>query len=267
MNTIKDKMTLLILSCNKFSDLWDGHVKQLETFWPGREVETYIVTDEYIDKAFDNVKVFCAGAGVEWTDRLYKALSMIETEYVFITLDDYFLIRPVSQGNIENLLYMMNQYHLDYLRLFKRPTKATREPIPGFSKAYYIDCSQTYSVNLYSGIWKTRFLRSCITESLNPWEFEVALSKQATLYGARGAVSNNRDFVILDVVRKGRLLHSAHYYFKTHPGIYEGHREVNTYRYEISLAIKTIVGRYTPVPVHNAIKRIMIRLGYSFYSE
>lgn len=38
-------MTMLILSCDKFSDLWDGHIKLLEKNWPDRDMDTIIVTD------------------------------------------------------------------------------------------------------------------------------------------------------------------------------------------------------------------------------
>lgn len=33
---LKDQMTMIILSCDKFSDLWEGHVKLLEENWPDR---------------------------------------------------------------------------------------------------------------------------------------------------------------------------------------------------------------------------------------
>lgn len=262
-----NKITMLILSCDKFSDLWDGHVKQLETYWPDRDFDTYIVTDKKSDKKFKNVKIFSAGDEVEWSDRLLKALEMVSTEYVFITLDDYFLIKPVSLAKIDNLIKMIESCNLDYVRLFKRPTKAKREAIKGYKKANYIDCSFKYSVNLYSGIWKTKFIKKCVSKPLDPWKFEVELSKMACDYGAKCAVSNNKDFVILDVVRKGKLLHSSYYYFKIHPEIYDGDREVNSWKYEISLAIKTLVGRYTPMPIHNAIKKVMRKFGYHFFSE
>lgn len=267
MAEIKGKMTMLILSCDKFSDLWDGHVKQLEEYWPERNFKTYIVTDKVSEKKYRNVEVFSAGDNVEWSDRLLKALELVDTEYVFITLDDYYLIRPVSVEKMDRLVEMMDQHELDYVRLFKRPTKATKEPIPGYTKAYFVESSQKYSVNLYSGIWKTDFMKSCVAEPLNPWQFEVELPKMACEYGAKCAVSNNKDFVILDVVRKGKLLHNSYYYFKRHPGIYNGNRAVNSWGYEIPLAVKTIVGRYTPMPVHNAIKRVMRKFGYQFFSE
>ena len=267
MIEMNKKMTMLILSCDKFSDLWDGHVKQLEKYWPDRNVDTYIITDKQSEKKYSNVKIFSAGDDVEWSDRLLKALEVVKTEYVFVTLDDYFLIQQVSSAKMWKLIEMMDQYDLDYVRLFKRPTKATKEPIPGYTKAFHVDCSFKYSVNLYSGIWKTKFMKNCVAEPLNPWKFEVELPKMACAYQAKCAVSNNKDFVILDVVRKGKLLHTSYYYFKRHPGIYNGNREVNSWRYEISLAIKTVVGRYTPMPVHNAIKRIMRKFGYQFFSE
>ena len=45
-------MTMLILSCDKFSDLWDGHIKLLEENWPDRDMETFIVTDAPSDKSY-----------------------------------------------------------------------------------------------------------------------------------------------------------------------------------------------------------------------
>ena len=187
------KMTMLILSCDKFSDLWDGHVKQLEEYWPDRKMETYIVTDKKSDKKYANVKILSVGDNVEWSDRLLSVLKIVKTEFVFITLDDYFLIKPVFSEKIKRLLMMMDEYSLDYVRLFKRPTKATKEPIIGYTNAFKVDCSQKYSVNLYSGIWKTAFMMNCVAEPLNPWKFEVELPKMACAYGAKCAVSNNKD--------------------------------------------------------------------------
>ena len=78
-----NKMTMLILSCGLFSDLWDAHVYQLEKYWADRGMDTYIVTDKRQDTSYENVKVIAAGDGVEFTDRLKYALEQIESEYIF----------------------------------------------------------------------------------------------------------------------------------------------------------------------------------------
>ena len=260
-------MTMLILSCDKFSDLWDGHVKLLEQNWPDRDMDTIIVTDKARQVTYDSVSVFAAGDELEWSERLLKVIEAIKTDYVFLTLDDYYLVKRVNTQSIDKMLNLMEVKNLDYIRLFKRPTKATRAEFSDFKGVYQIDPGSKYSVNLYSGIWKKEFLKSCIGEPMNAWQFEVHLPAEAVKYGANCAVSLNKDFEILDVVRKGKLLHQASYYFKKNPGIYNGNRPTNTWGYEIRLGIKTLVGRHTPKPIHNAIRNIMKRFGYQFYSE
>ena len=90
---LKDKITCMIFSCNKFSDLWDGNMKMLRKNWPDKDFETYIITDKPTERTFSDAKVIAAGADVEWTDRLKYALQYVKTKYVFLTLDDYFLIK------------------------------------------------------------------------------------------------------------------------------------------------------------------------------
>ena len=92
---LQEELTLLIFSCDKFSDLWDGQVKLLEKYWHDRRIQTYIVTDKENNRKFGNVELLCAGEDADFTDRVRYALNQVKTEYVMITLDDYFLIQHV----------------------------------------------------------------------------------------------------------------------------------------------------------------------------
>lgn len=262
----KNKMTMLILSCELFSDLWDAHVYQLEKYWSKRGMDTYIVTDKAHETAYENVKVISAGDGVEFTDRLKYALEQIDTEYVFITLDDYFLIRNVSNESINSLLTLMDLQKYDYVRLFKRPTKAKGKRIKGYKKLNEVKTDRRYSVNLYVGIWRKEFLKNTLRESVNPWIYEVKVWKIAAELGAKCAVSNNREFVILDVVRKGKILNKANRYFKKHD-IYHGNRPVHTYWYEFKLGVRTWGNRIMPRPIVNMAKKIMIKRGHHYFSQ
>ncbi|MCD7771859.1 MAG: hypothetical protein LUH23_07215 [Oscillospiraceae bacterium] len=118
---LENQMTMLIMSCDSFSDLWDVHVQLLEKYWSDRGIKTFIVTDKDSDKQYDNVTVLAAGEDKEWSERLKFALQQVTTEYVFFTLDDYFLIEPVSNKKIDNLLNVMQSEDYDYLRLYLRP--------------------------------------------------------------------------------------------------------------------------------------------------
>ena len=260
-------MTMLILSCDKYSDLWDGQIKLLEQNWPDRDMKTYIVTDSPSNKCYPGIDVISAGIGVEWSDRLAYALTLVDTDYVFITLDDYYLIKSVNNQSIIALMEMIDEKKIDYVRLFPRPKRATRDELPEYKGIKNIDITCNYSVNLYSGIWRKTFAESTIKEPKNAWQFEVLLHKRAEEYGASCVVSLRNEFQILDVVRKGKLLHRSARYFKKHPGIYMGNREINSWEYEIKLTIKQQAARHLPMPIRNRVKAYLINRGYHFYSD
>lgn len=262
-----ENMSMLIMSCDKFSDLWDGHVKLLEENWHERGIKTAIVTDAQSDKSYPNVEIISVGTRKEWSERLEFALKLLETEYVFITLDDYFLIDKVDNKSISDLVDIMKNENYDYIRLFPRPKRATGKGLKNHKKVFDVDISCDYSVNLYSGIWKKAFLRSTIREPKNAWQFEVSLPQCAREYGAKCLVSNRKDFKILDVVRKGKLLHKAVRYFKKHPGIYEGKREINTWKYEIRLTVQQQISRHLPVRIKKWLKKMLKKRGFQFYTE
>ena len=260
-------MTMLILSCDKFSDLWDGHIKLLEQNWPNRDMKTYIVTDSPSNRSYLGIEILSAGTEVEWSDRLAYALKYVDTDYVFITLDDYFLIKKVDDQSIAALMEMMEKENIEYVRLFPRPKRATREELTGYKNIYRVDTACDYSVNLYSGLWKKDFIENCVRIPLNAWKFEVSLHKRAEEYGANCVVSHRNEFEILDVVRKGKLLHKSAAYFKNHPGIYSGKRETNSWGYEIKLTIQQQVSRHLPWGLHQWLKHVMTKAGMHFYSD
>lgn len=262
-----EKVTMLIMSCDKFSDLWSGHVSLLEQNWCDRNMNTYIVSDLHNEMKLPNVDVLCAGEDVEWSDRLHYALKHVNTEYVFVTLDDYYLIKKVNNQQMENLVSLMERENIDYIRLFPRPKRATKEVFKGHKKIRRIDTACDYSVNLYSGFWKKTFLESCIRTPQNAWRFEVSLHKRAMEYGANCLVSNRGEFKILDVVRKGKLLRKASRYFKKHPEVYTGSRETNSLNYEVKLTIQQVVSRHLPRPIHRWLKSVLTKRGMKFYSD
>ena len=264
---LREQMTILILSCDKFSDLWDGQIKQLEKNWPDRDMETFVVTDAPTDRHYEGIRILSAGTEPEWSDRLAFALREVKTPYVFLTLDDYFLIEPVSTAQIETLVETMEAQKLDYLRLFPRPKSATLEELPGCKGIRRVDTTKNYSVNLYAGIWKREFAEYTVAKPLNAWRFEVSLPKRALDYGASCAVCTDKVYQILDVVRKGKLLHKSAAYFRKHPGIYEGDRETNTWSFEAKLWCKTMAGRHAPKPVKNALKKFLRKRGHTFFTD
>lgn len=262
-----NRYTLLIHSCDKFSDLWDAHVKLLNKNWLDRNCRTCILTDASNPQQFDGVEVMSAGAGMEITERIRYALTQITTNYVLVTLDDYFVTTPISSARIERLIDIMEAKGYDYVRLFDRPRGGLT---PTEEKDFFdLSLKGDYKVNLYPGIWRTDFMAKTLGDKvLNAWEFEVTLTDNARAANGKCAVSLGCEFPILDVVRKGKILPKAAHYLRRH-NLYHGNRPRMSRISYMKLGIKTQSNRVLsklPSPLYMWIKRFCNMLGMHSFS-
>lgn len=266
---LNQNLTLLIHSCDKFSDLWDVHIKLLNQSWGDRNIRTIVLTDKPTDHKLPGVEIIASGEGDEITARIRYVLPLIETEYVLVTLDDYFPIIPISNKRIERLVDIMERESYDYMRLFDRPHCPLQSTVYENIFTYTLD--KDYRVNLYAGIWKKTFIAQTLPEigNMNAWEFEVSLTKVANKIGAKCAVSRGKEFEILDVVRKGKILRNANKYLKKYD-LYHGARPVMKWQDEFKLWIKTegnrFLHKYFPKNLYYTVKRLCMKFGMNSFS-
>lgn len=261
---------IIISTCDKFSDLWDANVLLLNRNWPDRNARTWLVTDAPTDRQLPGVQVFSAGAGTEITQRLQGVLEQITTEYVIFTLDDYFLTQPIDQKKIQRALRFMEEYAADYLQMYRQPKGFLRrdgaKEVQQYPGIYLLDMAEgDYKVVLTPGIWRTDFMRKTLKGTLNAWQYEVSLTQTAREVQAICATSNFGEFPYLDVIRKGKLLRKANRYFQKNP-ICHPEREVMRWKDEMDLRIRAQLKFWLPKQVFRKLKKLMIRLGYTFYS-
>ena len=260
-----DRLSIIILSCDNFSDLWDGQVEQIDKYWGNRNIPTYLVT-ETIMREYPTVRVITAGKNTEFSERIKQALSYVDSDYVLVTLDDYYLKKTVDEDRIHYLINIMDQDKVDYIRLYKRPMRAQGKKLRQYKKLYEIKNSINYSVNLCVGIFRREFLLGALESPQSPWQLEVSFSAYATNRKARCYVSRYNEYVILDVVRKGKILNKAHRYFKKN-GIYYGNREVQSKMYEFKLGVRTFFARHMPLPIVKLGKKVMRKMGKHYFSD
>lgn len=261
------RLTLLILSCDKFSDLWPAHTKLLNQNWPDRNIRTVILTDIPRKESFPGVEIIGAGYGTEFTERIRHVLPLIDTEYVLVTLDDYFPTTPIRNSAINRIVDIMSRRGYDYIRLYDRPhCPLTTTPD---EKIFTFSLDKEYRVNLYAGMWRKNFISRTLGEKvMNPWEFEVTLTERARQACGKCAVSHGDEFPIMDVVRKGRILPNAWHYLHKH-GLYHGERPMYPYSEYFLLGVKTKANRILaklPGPIYHGIKNLCVRLGMKSFS-
>ena len=266
---MESKFSIIISTCDRFSDLWDAHIQLLNENWADRNVDTFLVTDKPTKRTFENVTVAAAGEGTEITERLRAVMPLTKTEYILFTLDDYFLTEKISTKAILKDIEDMEEQGIDYMRLsvLSKKNLKNRKAVEVADKIYLMDnWAREYVVSLYAGLWKKSFMEKTLHETLNAWQYEVALTKMARDVQARCAVSCRKEFPILDVIRKGKVLRKARAYFNKNP-IYNGTRETMKRKDEIMLDIRTWLRVWLPLPLFMAAKAVMRKKGYRFFSD
>lgn len=262
---ISTKMIMIISSCDKYSDLWKYNIQLLNENWPDRDIDVTILTDKKNNMKINGVDIYAAGNNCEMPQRLKKFLNTIDTEYILLTLDDYYVNKKINNKKILKSIKLMDNLNLDYLRFWPYPHEKRKNKIKNNNKIFWISLTGNYKVNLYPGIWRKSFLEKTLKEKLNAWEFEVSLTKIANMLNAKCAYSINNEFPILDVIRKGKILHKAKKYLESRS--MHLNRPTISYFEEIKLTIMYYSKEIFPKPILKVVKKIMEKLGYRFFSE
>jgi hypothetical protein len=176
---MKEDLSVLILSCNKYSHLLPYFSYFFDKFWePSNLYKKYITTESIILEHNDYNPILTQDAN--WTNSLEKALNQIKTPYVFIIVDDFFLVRTFPLKSIENALSSVKIYNLDKY-VFHYPHEAFTGKLSETSagdNVYKVKQDSEYTLTLQPSIWNVEFLKKCLKEGESPWQFEIDGSKR-----------------------------------------------------------------------------------------
>lgn len=255
--------SIVISSCDKFSSLWKTNIFLIKKNWIGPLPKIYIVTDKRTNIKIDDTVILNFSG--DMPHRLKKALNTINDKYILFSLDDYFLIKETYLNSIEKSIQFCEQNDVDYLLLYRRKL-AKGYKYKSQEKIDRIDLhSSYYAVNLYPALWKKTYFLKSIDDDLTPWQFEPTLTKKAIEFSAKCYFDFSGKFVILDVIRKGKLLHKAKRYLKKYH-LEIGSWETQRYTSELFMAIKDFIRWYTPKWFYKFLKKIGKKIGMKFYS-
>ena len=91
---MNNKCTLLVNTCDDYSDLWDLFFKALKIQWPDCNMPIIMNTEKKAYQNDEDIKVVnCENPRKKdcWGRRYKEALRQVNTPYVFPVLEDYVL--------------------------------------------------------------------------------------------------------------------------------------------------------------------------------
>jgi hypothetical protein len=101
----------------------------------------------------------------------------MDTEYVLLMLEDFFLRRRVSTSDIVTCLETLEKLDGNMLRLVNRPKPDIR--VAGFSWIGHIKPKAPYRVSTQSSFWRRETLMSLLRDGESIWQFELQGSRRS----------------------------------------------------------------------------------------
>ena len=262
MGGLKDKLTILINSCEQFSDMWPNIFNLYEKNWPNHP-KLAVITDGTKDATHPKDSFFeCDG---EMSDRLIKSIDSLDTKYVFLSFDDYYPIKPVNEVKLEQIINVLDENDFDYCRIFKKPKIKGKKY--GEIKYQVMPLTNYYEVNFYPSIWKVSSLKKVLRENEVIWKLEARLTRRCKEKDFICCCVNNKGiFDFIDVVRKGKYLRSAFRYLKRND-LYISNRKKRGVWETIKLNTRIFVSDHTCPKMKNLLKKMSRRKGKVYYSD
>jgi hypothetical protein len=174
--------TVLVNSCDAYDDCWQPFFRLLKRFWPDLDAPIVLNTET---KSFsiEGLNIRCeAGrligekAAVPWAARLARVLGTIDTPFVLMTLDDFFIRRPVNAAVINEIACTMQKESIGHVML-----SPPHSPYRRTGHSMLVDKGQRspYRVSLQVGLWRPSCLMRYLRMHENPWQTEIYGTKRS----------------------------------------------------------------------------------------
>lgn len=170
-------LSLLVHTFNGYQHLWQGSARSFVTWWDEFDhyVPFYWGTDFYPDNAGSVEwygRLIESGPG-EWSDRLRRLLTQIDTDYVLYMQEDHW--PKTSPPDLYELMAIVQNN--DLFRLQISPIVHFYKLIPS-GNIHFFNQDSKYLVSHQPSIWKKSFLLDCLKPSESPWVNEYEGTKR-----------------------------------------------------------------------------------------
>ncbi len=171
-------VAVLVLSCDKYSWLWEGWYRQWAHHWKVRAVSVFFATEtKPLPDHWENITPIYVGAGHTWSTCLLRALAKVPHETIFFSLEDYWPTQDMHQGLWDALYGEFKDKGVLCLRCSHEAPyyKLQRDGVFKQDSGYLVSCQTSF--------WDRLFLASCAEKDESPWEFEINGTKRIRDHG------------------------------------------------------------------------------------
>ena len=168
-------LAIVVLSCDKYRDLWAPFAHCFRTFWPDCPFSVYLFANQQRFEGAPSIITVLSGEDRDWSSSIKSCLQQLREEYVLVFFDDVFLCEPVTPARLAPLLGWLAREKPTYLRFrdVPRPDERVSREIGRYREA------TLYRTAVFA-IWRREAFDALLTLGESAWQFEFnCLSRAA----------------------------------------------------------------------------------------
>ncbi|MDO5561326.1 MAG: hypothetical protein Q4G02_00940 [bacterium] len=169
INNNFDDLSILILSCDKYSDLWPYFAFFFDKYWLDCPCPIYLFSNEK-DFKHQNIKNIKTGKFIDWSTNLLKGLEQVKTKNVLILLEDELLDKTINNKEFQKTYVNLKNNCFNHCQI-KSNVDYPRDSIIK-NNLGIINKGMPYSANVI-GFWNKDFLEKTLIAGESPWNFEI----------------------------------------------------------------------------------------------
>ena len=155
-------MRSFIITSDRYNFLLEGYIQLFTKYWTGDDVDTVILGFDSPDIILPNNFEFTSMGKQKdfptWTSPLITFFESIDDEYLLLSFEDHYLVKPVDATRLAEGIALMEAGGVDKLYLHKDYTSKASVLYSG----NWYTCTDTpstlHTTSLLPSIWKREFL-------------------------------------------------------------------------------------------------------------
>lgn len=180
--------TFLLSTYDGGDDLWEGFFTALQKQWPEMDMPIVVNTERksYFFPGYE-IKSFapCANGDLPWAKRLKVVLNQIDTEFILLFLEDYWLDDKVDNEYFERVLQWIRENKDISTFSFYPCEPEDNIHDKRFERMALRPQKCKYKLNCQVALWRRDMLIKYLRDHESPWEWELWGSIRASRYKER----------------------------------------------------------------------------------
>ena len=214
-------ISIVVIGYDKYKSIWEDFYNKYISINSNSQIPIFLVNStENFDKP--NIIVMNAGIDSEWSDKVRYAISKIESKYILLLLEDFFITNTINKVQLDDLTELMDEKNLKFIKIASINPYIKLQRMKKFDKEKkhlkIMSPKRGYSLGLQPTIWEKQFLSDVIgASSYNAWIFEMYYSsidiKEKSQLMSLGLYDTRNILGIKHILVQGKILRPSFKYF------------------------------------------------------